>query len=151
MPAPVDTQIAEAYAGAANPTTGAALSDAYAYCARLARSHYENFNVGGWITPREKLPHVYAVYAWCRTVDDLGDEVSPDKVALDEVDPQAPSMSRRRRGALTPPLPSIAWPGWTGGNPNCIAPTPASRRTRWPWRYSTPPPSSPYRKTPSSD
>ena len=77
MPAPVDTKIAEAYAGAANPAAGPALDDAYAYCARLARSHYENFNVGGWITPREKLPHVYAVYAWCRTVDDLGDEDSP--------------------------------------------------------------------------
>ena len=77
MPAPVDTQLAEAYAGAAKPAAGPALDDAYAYCARLARSHYENFNVGGWITPREKLPHVYAVYAWCRMVDDLGDEAGP--------------------------------------------------------------------------
>ena len=53
------------------------LDEAYEYCARLARSHYENFNVGGWITPREKLPHVYAVYSWCRMVDDLGDQDNP--------------------------------------------------------------------------
>ena len=53
------------------------LAESYAYCANLARTHYENFNVGGWITPREKLPYVYTVYAWCRMVDDLGDEVSP--------------------------------------------------------------------------
>ena len=51
--------------------------DAYRYCERLARSHYENFNVGGWITPKPKLPHVYAIYAWCRMVDDLGDEAAP--------------------------------------------------------------------------
>ena len=53
------------------------VADAYRYCERLARSHYENFNVGGWITPKQKLPHVYAIYAWCRLVDDLGDEAAP--------------------------------------------------------------------------
>lgn len=57
------------------------LDEAYRYCAALARSHYENFNVGGWITPKEKLPHVYAIYAWCRMVDDLGDEAVPCKSA----------------------------------------------------------------------
>lgn len=77
MPPPVDTPLTEAYAGAVKPVTGAELNDAYAFCADLARSHYENFNVGGWITPREKLPHVYAIYAWCRMVDDLGDEGGP--------------------------------------------------------------------------
>lgn len=55
----------------------AAVPDAYRYCAALARSHYENFNVGGCITPRNKLPHIYAIYAWCRMVDDLGDETRP--------------------------------------------------------------------------
>ena len=52
--------------------------DAYRYCERLARSHYENFNVGGWITPKDKIPHIYAIYAWCRMVDDLGDETTPE-------------------------------------------------------------------------
>lgn len=47
------------------------------YCARLARSHYENFTVGSWLAPRDKLRHIYAVYAYCRTVDDLGDEAIP--------------------------------------------------------------------------
>lgn len=48
------------------------------YCARLARSHYENFTVGSWLVPRNKLRHIYAVYAYCRTVDDLGDEALPE-------------------------------------------------------------------------
>ena len=59
-------------------TPSVSLEDAYRYCSNLARSHYENFNVGGWITPRDKLPHVHAIYAWCRMVDDLGDEATPE-------------------------------------------------------------------------
>ena len=47
---------------------------AYRYCRGLARTHYENFTVGSWLLPREKLEHVYAIYGFCRFVDDLGDE-----------------------------------------------------------------------------
>ncbi len=49
------------------------------YCQRLARSHYENFTVGSWLVPKDKLCHIYAVYAYCRTVDDLGDEATVDQ------------------------------------------------------------------------
>ena len=49
---------------------------AHQYCQRLARSHYENFTVGSRLIPRDKLQHIYAVYAYCRTVDDLGDEAN---------------------------------------------------------------------------
>ena len=50
---------------------------AYAYCRRLARRHYENFTVGSLLLPRQLLPHAYALYAYCRTVDDLGDAAVP--------------------------------------------------------------------------
>ena len=66
---------------AASGSSRVSLDDAYRYCANLAHSHYENFNVGGRITPRGKLPHVHAIYAWCRMVDDLGDEVTPGHAA----------------------------------------------------------------------
>ena len=46
------------------------------YCERLARTHYENFTVGSWFLPREKRRYAYAIYGFCRTVDDLGDEAS---------------------------------------------------------------------------
>ena len=49
------------------------------YCQRLARSHYENFTVGSWLVPKDKLRHIYAVYAFCRTVDDLGDEATLER------------------------------------------------------------------------
>ena len=66
-------------AGAVASAEPVTLAEAYRHCKVLARSHYENFNVGGWITPRQKLPHVYAIYAWCRMVDDLGDESLPSE------------------------------------------------------------------------
>ncbi len=58
------------------------VEEAYHYCGALARSHYENFTVASWFLPRDKRPHVYAVYAFCRFVDDLGDEAQGDRLAL---------------------------------------------------------------------
>ena len=58
------------------------MAEAYAYCRRLATSHYENFPVVSWLLPRALRPHMYAVYAYCRGVDDLGDEAAGDRLAL---------------------------------------------------------------------
>lgn len=49
--------------------------DALAYCARLTATHYENFSVVTWLTPREHRPAFQSIYAFCRWSDDLGDEV----------------------------------------------------------------------------
>jgi squalene synthase HpnC len=50
--------------------------------ARLARSHYENFPVRGpFLFPSERRD-LAAIYAFCRTTDDLGDEAEGDRVAL---------------------------------------------------------------------
>ena len=58
--------------------------EAYTLCERLAKTHYENFSVGSWFLPRESRKHFYAVYAFCRFVDDLGDEFEGDRLqALD--------------------------------------------------------------------
>jgi squalene synthase HpnC len=51
------------------------LDGAQAYCARLTATHYENFSVVTWLTPRELRPAFQSVYAFCRWSDDLGDEV----------------------------------------------------------------------------
>ncbi|MFQ5860781.1 MAG: squalene synthase HpnC [Dehalococcoidia bacterium] len=56
--------------------------EAFQYCEQLARTHYENFTVGSRLLPRDKLPHVYAVYSFCRFVDDLGDEAPGDRLEL---------------------------------------------------------------------
>ena len=49
---------------------------AYAACAELARSHYENFPVASWLLPARMRPHVAAVYAFARIADDIADEGS---------------------------------------------------------------------------
>jgi squalene synthase HpnC len=49
--------------------------EARAYCARLTATHYENFSVVTWLTPRELRPHFQSIYSFCRWSDDLGDEV----------------------------------------------------------------------------
>jgi squalene synthase HpnC len=50
-------------------------AEARAYCARLTASHYENFHVVTWLTPRPLRPAFASLYAFCRWSDDLGDEV----------------------------------------------------------------------------
>ena len=63
---------------------GVTVEQAYARCALLAKTHYENFTVGSWLLPRDKRPHMYAIYAYCRGVDDLGDEYEGNRLgALD--------------------------------------------------------------------
>lgn len=41
---------------------------------RLANRRYENFPVAAGLLPRDLRRHLRAIYAYCRTVDDLGDE-----------------------------------------------------------------------------
>ncbi len=56
-------------------TVRVSLDEARAYCARLTASHYENFSVVTWLTPRYLRPAFASVYSFCRWSDDLGDEV----------------------------------------------------------------------------
>jgi squalene synthase HpnC len=49
-------------------------AEAFAYCERLARAHYENFPVGSLLVPKNKRKHVYSIYAFARTADDFADE-----------------------------------------------------------------------------
>src|SRR4051794_17697452 len=62
------------------PDHAPTLDEAREYCRRLATSHYENFSVATWFLPKRLREHFYAVYAYCRISDDLGDEVGdPEK------------------------------------------------------------------------
>ncbi len=64
------------------PATPASIEEASRFCRTLARAHYENFTVLSWLAPRGMRRHLAAVYAYCRTVDDLGDEAPGDRIAL---------------------------------------------------------------------
>jgi squalene synthase HpnC len=61
----------------------ASRGDAFAYCARVARTHYENFPVATLLLPRRLARHFHAVYAWCRWADDLADEAGGGERALE--------------------------------------------------------------------
>lgn len=56
------------------PPAVANLAQAYAWCGRLARSHYENFTIASWLMPRAMRPHLHAIYAYARIADDFADE-----------------------------------------------------------------------------
>ncbi len=47
---------------------------AFQYCERLTRDHYENFPVASLLVPREKRPFVCAIYSFARIADDYADE-----------------------------------------------------------------------------
>ena len=64
------------------PATAPTLDQAREYCARLARSHYENFSVASWFLPKRLRQHFFNVYAYCRISDDLGDEVGNTNASL---------------------------------------------------------------------
>src|SRR5882672_7451490 len=49
-------------------------AEAFDYCARLTKDHYENFPVGSVLMPARIQPAVHSLYAFMRTADDFSDE-----------------------------------------------------------------------------
>ena len=68
------------------PQRAPSMDEAREYCARLARSHYENFSVASWFLPAPLRQHFFNVYAYCRISDDLGDEVGDPTASLQLLD-----------------------------------------------------------------
>lgn len=68
------------------PSAAPTPAEARAYCARLARTHYENFSVASWFLPRRLRQDFYNLYSYCRISDDLGDEVFDAAAALELLD-----------------------------------------------------------------
>ena len=64
------------------PASAPTLAEAREYCARLARTHYENFSVASWFLPSRLRQHFFNLYAYCRISDDLGDEVGDPAASL---------------------------------------------------------------------
>ena len=63
----------------ASDTTVCSQQEAFAYCKKLATTHYENFTVGSVLIPKSKRQHIYNLYAYARSVDDLGDEAKGNR------------------------------------------------------------------------
>lgn len=50
------------------------VTEAYAFCQQMVRSHYENFPVASFILPRRLRQPISVIYAFARTADDFADE-----------------------------------------------------------------------------
>ena len=86
------------------PETAPSLAEAYAYCERLARSHYENFSVATFFLPKRLEQHFFNVYAYCRISDDLGDEVGNAEQSLALLDAWERELEACYEGAPRHPV-----------------------------------------------
>ena len=71
-----------AVAARAEALESASIGEADAWCRDYARRRDENFTVVSWFLPKRVRPHFFALYAFCRWTDDLGDEAAGDRLAL---------------------------------------------------------------------
>jgi len=81
IPVGFSGNLAEAPAEYRTPAARPTLAEAQAWCHQLATTHYENFHVGTFLLPKYLRPHFDALYSFCRTSDDLGDEVGSTELA----------------------------------------------------------------------
>lgn len=86
------------------PDRAPSLADAYVYCERLARTHYENFSVATWFLPKRLRQHFFNVYAYCRISDDLGDETGDSAASLQLLDEWERELSACYAGAPRHPV-----------------------------------------------
>ena len=77
----VEDRLDGAPEGYATPAVRPSLAEANSWCERLATTHYENFHVATFLLPKRLRAHFHSVYAFCRTSDDLGDEVGDVAIA----------------------------------------------------------------------
>ncbi len=80
------------------------VEDAFAYCERLARSHYENFSVVSFLLPRKLRRPFFAVYAYCRHSDDLADESPTPAIALERLHSWEQELDRCFQGEAEHPI-----------------------------------------------
>src|SRR5256714_8866408 len=80
------------------------LAEAQLYCARLARTHYENFSVATWFLPKRLRQHFFNIYAYCRISDDLGDEVGDTAASLVLLDEWQRELDSCYQGAPKHPV-----------------------------------------------
>lgn len=75
-------------------------TDALRWCGRYSRQHGENFTVVSWFLPRELRAPMFAVYAFCRFTDNLGDDPDAEpSVRLERLDRWQADLERAFDGS----------------------------------------------------
>lgn len=80
------------------------LEESFAYCRKLAQTHYENFVVASRFLPRPLRQHFANVYAYCRWSDDLADETSSTDESLALLDWWESQLDECYSGRATHPV-----------------------------------------------
>ena len=97
------------------------------YCRRFTLAHSENFSVATLFLPRRLLRHFYAVYAFCRWADNLGDETGGGARAL-ELHLRAGSANELNRCYAGRPLHPVMVRALSGDGQRLRHPCPAVPR-----------------------
>jgi squalene synthase HpnC len=71
------------YSGNASKSDILSVKEADLFCRKLTFSHYENFITVSFLLPKKLRKPFYAVYAYCRLSDDIGDECGTEHNSAD--------------------------------------------------------------------
>jgi hydroxysqualene synthase len=94
----------EAFAGSDALRSARTLREARAFCARLAREHYENFPVASRLVPRHLRPAIEAIYAFARIADDFADEEAHEGYRLERLEEWGRMLDDCFRGVAIHPV-----------------------------------------------
>jgi squalene synthase HpnC len=78
--------------------------DAEQYTRKLATTHYENFHVVSFLLPRRLHQDFYNVYAYCRSADDLADEIPDAAESLKQLNWWRAELDRMYAGDADHPV-----------------------------------------------
>ncbi len=88
-----------------HPVSGDAVREAYEYCEKMARAHYENFPVASLFIPSDKRRFIWSIYAFARTADDFADEGTlPERERLARLDDWGRQLEACYRGSASHPV-----------------------------------------------
>jgi squalene synthase HpnC len=80
------------------------VTDAERYTRKLATTHYENFHVVSFLLPRRLHQDFYNVYAYCRSADDLADEIPDAAESLRQLNWWRAELDRMYAGEADHPV-----------------------------------------------
>ena len=80
------------------------VAEAEQYTRRLATTHYENFHVVSFLLPKHLHQDFYNVYAYCRSADDLADEIPDTDESLRQLKQWGGELDRMYAGEAEHPV-----------------------------------------------
>jgi squalene synthase HpnC len=80
------------------------IGEAEQYTRKLATTHYENFHVVSFLLPKNLHQDFYNVYAYCRSADDLADEIPDTAESLRQLNDWRLQLDRMYEGEAEHPV-----------------------------------------------